>query len=601
MNRQGIYHEPKSRYAYPYDKKTLHLRIRTAKDDLIQVKVIAFDPYSYIPNEHGEWIFDLSKRFFIEMKKEHSDELFDYWFCEVHEIDTLRIRYAFVLEDHLDSMFYGPYLTCSMSAYENIAEKGNHYFNFPYINEEDLYKGPDWVKNSVWYQIFPERFHRSDQGPEIQGLLPWGSEEIVTNEMVFGGNLMGIIHKLDYIKQLGITGIYFTPIFESPSTHKYDTTDYYKIDSAFGDNETLKLLIEEAHKREIKVMLDGVFNHCGYYHPYWQDVIIKGKKSMYYDCFYIDGDEIHVKDENIIFSYPTMETISKLNYRIFGTAPNMPKWNTSNPIARAHLIHVGRYWIENYNIDGWRLDVSNEVSHDFWRAFRKEMKTLKEDLYIIGENWDNSYPWVQGDQFDGVMNYELLNVIWNFIGVEDIREKYSVKMFVEALGNYTVNYPKNILPFLFNMVDSHDTARVMTVSQGDIRKAKLIYLLQFILPGSPSIMYGSEIGLKGNFESARGCMIFNENTEKHPLYVFLKELIDYRKKHEVFRTEAYRIEEIFQEKNSIFIVKTFGEENLYVLINNSHEKHDYQVLGKEIQLDEFSYYVRLNNREILSF
>ena len=601
MNKQAFYHEPKSKYAYSYDEKTLHIRFRSAKDDLSNVKVVAFDPYSYVPDDQGGWSFDLSKRIFIEMNREHSDELYDYWFCEIDQIDSLRIRYAFMLENDDTQLFYGPYLICSADEYNEIAEIGSHYFNFPYINTEDIYQAPDWVESSIWYQIFPERFNRSEKGPQVNNLMEWDSEKIVNNDMVFGGNLHGIIDKLDYLKDLGITGIYFTPMFESPSTHKYDTTDYYKIDPAFGDNETLGFLVKEAHRRDIKVMLDGVFNHCGYYHPFWQDVLKYGSKSEYYDCFHINGDEVNLKDAADVFGEPRIDVINGLNYRIFGTAPYMPKWNTANKIVREHLVGVGTYWIEKYDIDGWRLDVSNEVSHDFWREFRKAVKKVKPDAYIIGENWDNSYPWVSGDQFDGVMNYELLNVILSFIGVQDIREKYSVEKFTYELGKYMVNYPKNIIPNMFNMVDSHDTARVLTVCGKDHKKALLVYLLQFILPGSPSLLYGSEIGLEGNFETARGCMVFNDLTEENTLYQFLSKLISLRNQYLVFRSMDYSIEWIEKDKNSLLIKKTYDNDELSILINNSDEKHSYTLksVNDIIELEPFSFLVLLNGNKIL--
>lgn len=598
MNKHALHHEPKSKYAYAYKKDVLHIRFRSAKDDLKKVQIVAFDPYSYIPIGNGQWQFDLSKRFFIDMHKEHSDDLFDYWFGAVDCIDTLRIRYAFVLNDGISEQFYGPYMNCSMTEYEAIAEIGHHYFNFPYINEEDVYEAPSWVEDTIWYQIFPERFNRSEDGPEIQDLMAWNQVTHVSNDMVFGGNLKGIIEKLDYIKALGISGIYFTPIFESPSTHKYDTTDYFKIDPAFGSNEMLGLLVEEAHKRDIKVMLDGVFNHCGYYHPFWQDVLKHGKASKYYDCFYIEDEEISIKESQDVFSEPTDALMRKLNYRIFGTALNMPKWKTSNDLVREHLIEVGQFWIEKYDIDGWRLDVSNEVSHDFWRAFRKAIKAVKKDVYIIGENWDNSNPWLTGDQFDAVMNYELLSVIWNFIGVQDIREKYDAKKFADELGKYMINYPKHVVSNMFNMVDSHDTARVLTVSGKDIKKAMLIYLLQFIMPGSPSLMYGSEIGLQGNFESARGCMVFDDKTESHPLYTFLNGLIHLRKANKVFRSLDYKIIWVDQEKNSLCIEKTQGQDVLSILINNSPSKHNYLLHDQLVEVQGFGYYMTLNKKRI---
>ena len=205
-----------------------------------------------------------------------------------------------------------------------------------------------------------------------------------------------------------------TPIFESPSSHKYDTTDYFKVDPEFGDNEILGRLVEEAHKEVFRVMLDAVFNHCGFQHPFWQDVLRKGKKSEYYDCFYILDESMPVFDGEIVDGLPQEVPRERLKYRTFAYTPTMPKWNTGNPKVRKYLMDAACYWVEKYHIDGWRLDVSNEVSHDFWREFRKRIKAINPDVYILGENWDNSLPWLQGDQFDAVMNYEFAMPVWNY-------------------------------------------------------------------------------------------------------------------------------------------------------------------------------------------
>jgi len=600
MNIQTFYHEPKSKYAYAYDNKTLHIRFRSGKHELDNIEVIAYDPYSYVQMDNGEWSFDTSNQFFVEMKKEHSDDLFDYWFCEINEIDTVRIRYGFILNDVNKRVFYGTHLVCDMDRFETIRDNGLHFFSFPYINEEDVFKAPDWVKETVWYQIFPERFNRSQESSQ-EKVLPWNVINIVDNSMTFGGNIAGIIEKLDYLVNLGINGIYFTPLFESPSTHKYDTTDYFRIDSMFGDNESMLKLVKEAHKRNIKVMLDGVFNHCGYYHPFWQDVLEKGKNSMYYECFHIQGDEVFPRSEKEYMQLPMVELMHKMNYQSFGNAPIMPKWNTKSEITRKHLLDVGMYWVTEYDIDGWRLDVSNEVSHSFWREFRKVVKAIKPELYIIGENWDNSTPWLQGDQFDSVMNYELLNIIWNFIGERYVLFKTDVVGFQQCLGKYFVQYQKNVLPYMFNMVDSHDTARVMSVVNGDINKAKLIYLIQFIMPGTPSIYYGSEIGLEGVQESARGCMVFDDYTTINPLYCHLRRLISLRRKYEIFRQSDYEVCMLDQRKNSIALKKKNDAQEMIVLINNSNKKQSY-FIGDEMKRYELEAYegaIYLNNEKII--
>ena len=196
-----------------------------------------------------------------------------------------------------------------------------------------------------------------------------------------------------------------------------------------------------------------------------------------------------------------------LNYRTFAFTPYMPKLNTSNQIMREHLLDVAKFWIEKYDIDGWRLDVSNEVAHRFWRDFRDTVKTAKKETYIVGENWDNSNPWLLGDQYDGVMNYEILIPIWNYFGTNIDNPKYSSTQFKYRINKVLTDYPKNVLRSMYNLVDSHDTTRILEICSNNEELVKLPYLFLFTFPGAPSIYYGGEIGLTGKHDpDNRHCM-----------------------------------------------------------------------------------------------
>ena len=221
------------------------------------------------------------------------------------------------------------------------------------------------------------------------------------------GTLKESLNILDYLEELGINGIYFTPIFHAYSNHKYDTIDYREIDPQFGTKETLKTLIEECHKRNIRVMLDAVFNHSGYYFLPFQDLLEKGEKSKYKDWFHPH-------------SFP-LKGGERPNYETFGFFESMPKLNTANPEVKKYLLEVSAYWIEEFDIDGWRLDVANEVDQPFWREFRKTVKNIKPDLYILGEIWHDSMPWLRGDQFDAVMNYPFTNHVFRLVASQTIQ------------------------------------------------------------------------------------------------------------------------------------------------------------------------------------
>ena len=571
MNILSVTHETKSNYSYIYNKNTLHLRLRTAKSDINVVSILAIDPFNWLNEPNDEFTLNLATIQKVQMKKDYSTEHFDYWFGEVHGGESLRISYAFVLKKAEKEVIFGPagYDDYNESTLSNL-DSFKNFYNFPYMSDEDSYEAPPWVKDTIWYQIFPERFANSEN---TQGeFLPWDSTDKVDQTTFFGGNLKGIIDNLDYIQSLGISGIYFTPIFQSPSTHKYDTQDYFNIDKSFGDNEIFRTLVKEAHKRNIKIMLDAVFNHCGYFHPFWQDVLKNGKQSKYYDCFHILKEPIKTfeEDENGVPLPLTNEQRLNLSYRTFAFVPTMPKWNTANKFAREYLLSIAKFWVEEYDIDGWRLDVSNEVSHDFWREFRKIVKNVKPDVYILGENWHNSYPWLMGDQFDAVMNYLFLDAVWTFCGKYKNLKTSLVADYKDRISSLLVAYPKNIAENQFNMIDSHDTSRLLTICGEDPRRAKLAFLLQMTFSGAPSLYYGSELGLKGVDDGNRKCMPWDESRQNLDIKNHVVKLINIRKA--VPSTKSVDIEWLdVCHEDVLCFKKSSNSETLYVLINNSDD------------------------------
>ena len=351
MELTAIYHRPESEYAYLYKDKTMHIRIRTKKDDIESINLHYGDPFIFIEDRYEA---------IKEMTKVISDALFDYWQVEI-TVGYARLQYLFELKDKQgQSILYGD-KGCVENTLENLHYEGNG-FKIPYIHEIDACHVPDWVAETVWYQIFPERF--SNGNPEIspEGSLAWDSSIKPKSKDFFGGDLQGIIDHLDYLQDLGITGLYLCPIFESPSNHKYNTTDYFEIDHHFGDKETFRKLVDQAHQRGMKIMLDAVFNHIGDQAPQWQDVLKHGEDSVYKDWFHIQ--DFPVVKENLINK-------RELSYHTFAFESYMPKLNTANPQVRDYLLSVATYWIEEFDIDAWRLDVANEVDHQplySWRG-----------------------------------------------------------------------------------------------------------------------------------------------------------------------------------------------------------------------------------------
>jgi len=575
MNLYAVHHEARSRYAYAYDPQTIHLRLRTGRGDVEAVTLVGGDAFCWVQNadDPSRWEWDKAAAFHETMQLEHSTDLFDYWFVAVRP-RWLRLRYAFILQSGETTLLYGSHGFYDLKRVPHAQYEISQFFNFPYLNAEDVFTAPAWAAETVWYQIFPDRFADGDAGSNPPGWLPWGSDQHSDIHALFGGDLQGILDHLDDLQALGINGLYLTPIFESPSSHKYDTTNYYRIDPAFGDNELFAHLVQAAHQRGIRIMLDAVFNHCGWFHPFWQDVVRRGRNSPYYECFFIEREPV-INFDVQPGQLPRLTAAQRhqLNYRTFAFAPNMPKWNTAHPLVKEHLLGAIRYWTA-LGVDGWRLDVSNEIAHTFWREFRQLAQSLNPHIYILGENWDNSYPWLMGDQFHGVMNYEFTYAVWNLLrGSDALGQPFGVQDYRNAVSQYLVSYPKNVLPSMYNLVDSHDTPRIRHICQGNSDAVRLAYLLQMSFPGAPSIYYGSEIGLDGDGGHNRAPMPWQASQQDLALRDFIRRLIELRRAHPAFAAVDLRWVYSNPQDNTLIFAKTAAGETLYVLLNVSDRPH----------------------------
>ncbi|MDE1222164.1 alpha-glycosidase [Vibrio aestuarianus] len=570
ITKAAIYHRSHSSYSYTYDKETLHLRIRTAKGEVDNATLRIGDPYDWTSgggggNLNAEDAMGWSGGENFAMKKECETELFDYWFCEAQP-RFFRARYAFILEGKEDETLLvteKQIFTITDDADPVLSQLLNFYC-FPYMNPIDVFSPPHWVKETVWYQIFPERFANGDPSISPSNALPWGSEDPKTNSF-FGGDLQGVIEHLDYLQDLGITGLYFTPITQGKTNHKYDTVDYLKVDPAFGDDDTVRTLITEAHKRGMKVMLDAVFNHIGADSLQWQDVIKNGKDSKYIDWFYVE--QFPLIDE----SKKDQHSKEYLNYRTFAFAQNMPKLNTENPEVMEYLLAVGQYWVRNFNIDAWRLDVANEVDQRFWRRFRDELKAIKPEIYILGEAWHDSMNWLAGDQFDAVMNYPLSDAMIGFFAHGNL----SANQFKYAVNDVNASYPITVNEVAFSLLDSHDTARILHRCDGNKEKVKLAYLFQFTHSGTPCIYYGSEIGLDGGADPLnRKCMIWDESKHDMSMKQHIMQIIKLRKQHPALRTHNINWLMSNDEQQCLIYQKVLKDECITIVMNNSNNTAD---------------------------
>ncbi|MDR1568508.1 MAG: alpha amylase N-terminal ig-like domain-containing protein, partial [Streptococcaceae bacterium] len=324
MNTSAIYHRPESEFAYLYQPNMMHIRLRTAKEDIKTVKLLAGDPY----NLHSDaWISRPQL-----MEKYLTTDLHDYWLIET-TAPFKRLSYAFELTGNSGEVcFYGDHGVFPPE--EQYYFNPNNYFRLPYFHEIDRVKVPEWIKQTVWYQIFPERFANGDTTNDPAGTLPWDSNRHPERQDFFGGDLEGVIAHLDHLVELGINGIYFCPIFKAHSNHKYDTIDYKEIDPDFGDKKTFKRLVDACHARGIKVMLDAVFNHMGDTSPQWQDVLANGENSKYADWFHVNQyPAVYTQTDDFEFS-------GDASYDTFAFTPHMPKLNTANPEVINFLLDI---------------------------------------------------------------------------------------------------------------------------------------------------------------------------------------------------------------------------------------------------------------------
>ncbi len=576
MNITALWHQAKSEYAYAYDKETLHILLRTAHDDWDTVNIVYGDAFDWkkLADHQYVWQHDIKA-----MSKRYETSMFDYYFIAI-TLKDLRAKYAFTLTKNDVTYFFGTagaYILSDHDALYSVYDL-SEYFNYPYIHIEDSHQTPDWVKDVIWYQIFPDRFYSLNGKSQ----LTWGKLP-VHNAELYGGNLQGIIAKLPYIKEMGFTGIYLNPIFESPSAHRYDTIDYYKIDPMLGTTEDFKQLIDQAHQQGIKIMIDGVFNHADYMHPWFLDVVENGEKSAYKDCFYIDQYPI----ANFKFDKhgrPIQPRGVKPHFKTFAYSVHMPKWNTAHPKTQEYLLGAISFWTM-LGVDGWRLDVSNEISHTFLRHIKDTVRRINKDVYILGENLDFAIPWLQGDQMDAVMNYDMIHHVWKYL-----EHAISLTDFKDRIQSYTARTPKHIMPNMYNLVGTHDQIRIKRRLKDHVKREKQAFIWMFASQGNPSVYYGDEIGMTGEQDpDNRRCMIWDENQWDHDFHAFIKTLIQLRKTYTCLQTSDY----LFLDLPVLAFMKQDQQSNILIILN----QQDKQTITIPTSLQ--GTYLNLLNREKL--
>ena len=529
MNYAGILHYADQRDCFFLEDGSLRIRLMVASSDVSAIYLHTTDKYISHDRKNTDACF--------RMERYASDFAHDYFRLDLRipsvtdaanghdnvenkadsemkglsiehglSFDMLCLRYTFEIIDHAGArIWYGDNRFFPSQPMDVEA-----MFDCPILSrKEQTFSIPDWAKNAVVYQIFPSRYASSEPvDPKLWYKAPIGSQENL------GGNLRGIIEHLPHLKEMGVDVIYMTPIFKSNTSHKYDTVDYYQVDPSLGTAEDLHDLVKLAHELGLRVMLDGVFNHTSTDFFAFSDIKEKGKDSEYYDWYYIDSLPIDGGSAD-----------RKPSYQSFAYFGGMPKLNLHNPKVQDYVLGVACHYLKEFGIDGWRLDVGDEIGHAFWKRFRKEVKAINADALIVGEVWHYAPDFLQGDEWDSVMNYAFYKSVSSMICDGNTRPSD----FMAEQGFLNGQYHSAVLPVMWNLIDSHDTSRFLYRAGEDKRKLRLAAALQMLLPGTPFLYYGDEVGMTGGMDpdNRRG-MLWDPDRQDRELYTWYQRLTFFR-------------------------------------------------------------------------
>lgn len=487
-----------SEYAFALDDTHYIFRLRTGKGEAESVRFYYADRAVMTPKLQFAP---------LPMEKFRTDRYFDWYEIRL-ETRFERIAYYFELQNGVETLFY--YGDCyEMAGTPTRAD----YFQLPFNHRADRFAAPAWTRDAVVYNIFPDSFAAGKR------LAPNGAPPCR------GGTVRGVTENLDYIASLGFNCIYLNPIFAARSYHRYDTLDYYRIDPHMGAEDDLRDLVRRAHALGIRVILDGVFNHVSSDHPFFRDVLEKGRASRYYSCFYALPET------------PRLPAAGELpGYTCFSYVADMPKTNTADPFLRQYFCDIGAYWVRKFDVDGWRLDVANELDDGFLRAFRASVKAAKSDALIVGEVWENAAHYLGGDMLDSAMNYDFRRYCRRFFAEQTV----DAETFDTNVSTLLLRYNENALFAQLNLLDSHDVSRFLSLCGGKTERMELAVLLQMTFPGMPCVFYGDEKGLCGESEPEyRRPMAWDASS---PLEEAYRRMIALRKAHPALRYGSFHTE-----------------------------------------------------------
>lgn len=527
----SVYHMPWLEYRYALPDGSVCLRLQTGRDEFTKVEARVTSNY-----DMPEFFL---KAHVYPMQPVAQDE-WHTWYQVTFMPHDRRLKYLFVLQsDEQVFKLDASGLHCGADYPEDVSEA--FAFAYAYPTEPT----PQWARGCVGYEIFPDRFRRGEGSQTDETLEPWTSDR-VQNEYRFGGDLRGIIEAVPYLHDLGVEMVYTTPLFLSDTSHRYNTFDYYQVDPLLGTEEDLRELADVLHMNGMRLMLDGVFNHCGLQFAPFRDAVENGENSRYRDWFFFDDTE-------------------ECGYQTFGHWPYMPKLNLADPDCAAYFLDVGRYWLRSCHIDGWRMDVSPEIWPDFWRKFRNMLREENPDGLMVAECWDDSRQWLStGDMFHSTMSYVWSRNVWNRF----CYRKISLREFDAVNNRSLMLYPEPVTQVLWNFLDTHDTARVRTRAGGSVEMQRAAAFFQFTFPGSPILYYGDELAMEGADDPFCRFPMPWERVKYSDMHRYYRCLAEIRREHPVLRYGSFRTWQV-QEDGLYAYLRVAGGETVLCVLNTS--------------------------------
>jgi cyclomaltodextrinase len=532
----------------------------------------------------------------VELRKYAETDRFVFWGVQVEfRANIAKFSFAATTEDNLN-LYLG---TSGIANFISPSEK--------WIYDSSIYQRhsiPDWVYGSVMYQVFPERFAngRSEINPE--NTVEWGS--VPTRLDFQGGDLYGVIDKLDHIESLGVNILYLNPIFLSGSTHKYDSWDHFKVDPTLGGDDGLRDLISNCHDRNIKVILDCSLNHVHPRHFAFQDIVKNGENSEYKNWFTIfdypvrlihrphlyantykvgwDGNEEEYKrylEKTFDETKVPVEVrdddgpIVEPSYKAWWGVPDMPKVNFESKEARQWALDVTKHWIENFDIDGWRMDVAKELDFSFWKEFRDIAHKANKDTLLISEIFGDTSQWLQGDRFDGTMNYSFREAMTDYFATKRINNKE----FADSLANLYSMYSFEALSSCQNLLSSHDVKRFLNRCGNEEDGILGAIFLQATFPGIAGIYYGDEIGLGGADDpfNREPFPWHSEESWNSTILDYTKKLMNIKKSSSIFKYGRFEL----LDDNEQFVAfrRILKDESMLCIINRSKSNDDFNIIS----------------------